>query len=41
LPADIRFDFSSSNIILSGEDPGITSTDEETEAGLDVRGPGL
>jgi Pro-kumamolisin, activation domain/Bacterial Ig-like domain (group 3) len=32
--------FSSSNIILNGEDPGITSTDEETEADLDVQWSG-
>ncbi len=36
LPAN----FSSANIILNGEDPGITSTDEETEADLDVEWSG-
>jgi len=32
--------FSSGNVILNGEDPGITSTDEETEADLDVQWSG-
>jgi hypothetical protein len=32
--------FSASNIILNGEDPGITSIDEETEADLDVEWSG-
>jgi subtilase family serine protease len=32
--------FSSSNIILNGEDPGITTTDEEAEADLDVQWSG-
>ncbi len=36
LPAN----FSASNIILNGEDPGITSTDEEGEADLDVQWSG-
>ncbi len=36
LPAN----FTSSNIILNGEDPGITSTDEEGEADLDVQWSG-
>jgi subtilase family serine protease len=36
LPAN----FTSANIILNGPDPGITSTDEETEADLDVQWSG-
>jgi hypothetical protein len=36
LPAN----FDSTNIILNGEDPGITSTDEETEADLDTQWSG-
>src|SRR5260221_6987384 len=36
LPAN----FSSANVIVNGEDPGITSTDEETEADLDVEWSG-
>ncbi len=36
LPAN----FSSSNVILNGEDPGITSTDEEGEADLDTQWSG-
>jgi subtilase family serine protease len=36
LPAN----FTSTNIILNGEDPGITSTDEEGEADLDVEWSG-
>ena len=36
LPAN----FSASNIILNGEDPGITSQDEEGEADLDVQWSG-
>ncbi len=36
LPAN----FTSANIILNGEDPGITSTDEEGEADLDVEWSG-
>ncbi len=32
--------FSASNVILNGEDPGITSQDEETEADLDVQWSG-
>jgi Pro-kumamolisin, activation domain/Bacterial Ig-like domain (group 3) len=32
--------FTSSNIILNGEDPGVTSTDEEIEADLDVQWSG-
>jgi len=36
LPAN----FTTSNIILNGEDPGITSLDEETEADLDVQWAG-
>jgi hypothetical protein len=32
--------FSSSNIILNGEDPGVTTTDEEVEADLDVQWSG-
>ncbi len=36
LPAN----FTSANIILNGEDPGITSTDEESEADLDVEWSG-
>ena len=32
--------FSASNIILNGEDPGITSIDEESEADLDVQWAG-
>ena len=36
LPAN----FTSSNIFLNGEDPGITTTDEETEADLDVQWAG-
>ncbi len=36
LPAN----FSASNVILNGEDPGITSTDEETEADLDTEWSG-
>jgi subtilase family serine protease len=32
--------FSASNVILNEEDPGITSTDEETEADLDVQWSG-
>jgi len=36
LPAN----FSASNVVLNGEDPGITSTDEETEADLDTEWSG-
>lgn len=36
LPAN----FTSANVVLNGEDPGITSTDEETEADLDVQWSG-
>jgi Pro-kumamolisin, activation domain/Bacterial Ig-like domain (group 3) len=36
LPAN----FTSSNVILNGEDPGITTSDEETEADLDVQWSG-
>lgn len=36
LPAN----FSSTNVILNGEDPGVTSTDEELEADLDVQWSG-
>jgi hypothetical protein len=36
LPAN----FDTTNIILNGEDPGITSTDEETEADLDTQWSG-
>jgi subtilase family serine protease len=36
LPAN----FDSTNIVLNGADPGITSTDEETEADLDVQWSG-
>src|SRR6202040_974965 len=36
LPAN----FTSTNVILNGPDPGITSTDEETEADLDVQWSG-
>jgi hypothetical protein len=32
--------FSASNVVLNGEDPGITSTDEETEADLDTEWSG-
>jgi subtilase family serine protease len=32
--------FASSNVILNGEDPGITTTDEEAEADLDVQWSG-
>jgi subtilase family serine protease len=32
--------FTAANIILNGEDPGITSTDEESEADLDVQWSG-
>ena len=32
--------FTAANVILNGEDPGITSTDEETEADLDVEWSG-
>jgi len=32
--------FSAANIVLNGEDPGITSTDEESEADLDVQWSG-
>ncbi len=36
LPAN----FTSANVVLNGEDPGITSKDEETEADLDVQWSG-